>query len=358
MKNREEDRLFLRRAFPPTPAQCSEGLNTALYTIKEEKKGMGRPGKVLLVAAMLLLLAMASAVALARLGLVDFLGGYDQVALPDSAKAVLSDTEAKTYEVGPLLITLRETLYDGHIAYTTFAAAPKESGRGLIHVDEKNSPIPESEAERLQVDKGLTLLQGATQADVPLYLVTVNLTPANGPEEGEEMRDIVWGEDGEALLVNMRQIASSNGPATLRMQVEIHVLQVSPYAHEWRVEDTIKITKNEGETVKTYEPEGDGQLGGYTLHRVEARQTVAGVYLSLVLTAGEQVGESEAHSLYKYIEYRDVEGQQIPEGISLSGEINTDGWPSIVLEHMLGIGELPETMVIYYGADGSQVVMK
>lgn len=366
MNMRKMDDLNLKDAFAPMPDTCHAALMNAARSAKEEENVKRASFRMALIAAAIIVATMVAAFAATQLGLIDFFNNHYNIPLPDSAKTVLSATEQKTYTVGPLAITLRETLADGRIAYLTTQAKTYDGSKALIQMSngDISDHIPNSEATRLKVPENTTFLDAAIQANVPLYFVSSYLTIDGSYMGGEGMQDILWDTDGSAMLVNMLMTNPDTVPETLKGTLTLRVREIDPatssYAEgkDWKIEEEISIPVNGVTTEKTYAPSGEAQLAGFTVQSVKAEQTCAGIYLTATLTAGADTKKDDAQILYDFVEFKDAQGQIFPAGMSLSGSLNDVGWPTVIWDAMISADALPDAMQLVNGKDGSAVTLK
>ena len=358
---RNMDDLNLKDAFPPMPDKYRAALVKAARSAKEEKSVKRASFRVAMIAAAILVATMVVAFAASQLGLTDFFNNT----LPDSAKTVLSATEQKTYTVGPLAITLRETLADGRVAVVTTQAKPADGSNALVSGEDREV-IPESEAARLNVPKDTSFVDAAKQANIPLYTVSSYLTIDEDYRGDEEILAGVWAEDGSILLVDMLQTKPDTVPGTLKGTLTLRVRQIDPATSsyiegkDWPLEEEISIPINGVTAEKTYTPvsEAEALLAGFTVQSVKAEKTCAGVYLTATLIAGEGAVQEDAGILYKVAEFRDAQGQSFPEGMSLSGRLNDKKWPTVIWEAMISVDDLPDSLQMANVEDGSTVTLK
>lgn len=380
MNARNMDDLNLKDAFAPMPDPCHDALMNAARSVKEEKDMKRATFRVVLIVAAILAVTIAAALAATQLGLTDFFKNYYNVSLPDSAKTVLSLTEQKTYDLGPLAVTLRETLADGRIVYVTTQAKPANSANALIQATSGSLSdyIPSSEAARLKVPEHTSFLDAAKQANIPLYLVASYLTIDYGYMDGDEMQDTVWAEDGSALLVDMLQTNPGAIPETLTGILTLHVREIDlatgSYAQgkEWRIDEEISIPVKGVTAERTYTPAGEAQLAGVvgrtpegkellmglTVQSIKAEQTCAGIYLTTTLIANGDASREDVWMLYDAVGIRDAQGEPFPMGINLSGSLDDAGWPTVILKEMISAGALPDELQVVLGKDGGSATLK
>lgn len=367
MKTRPvSDDLNLRNALPQVPQDCYDALMNAARSVKEEEKMKRFSMRTALIAAALIVVTMAVAVAATQLGLNDLFKNSYNIALPETAQSVLSATEQKTYSVGPVAMTLRETLADGHLVYVTCQAQPEKEKTALV-MDQDSSldeAISDALAAYLNVEKGATFTQAAQQAGLSLYQASAYLTMDFDLLHGEEMMASVYGGDGSVLLVDMLQTKPGAVGDSVTGMLTMSAWEIDPATgermegKEWTTTEEITIPVNGATEEKTYAPEGDAQLLGFKLQSVRAEKTCAGVYLYATFQAPQGAEQETAYDLYQ-LEYMDEKGASFPGGISLSGGLDENAvWPTVILESMLNLDTLPESLTLVDPATGDAVTVK
>ncbi len=349
MNKRPEPELDLRKAFSPTPEACYGALMNAARSVKEEPSVRKISFRALVIAAAIIIATMAIALAAEQLGLINLFG--NDYGLPEAAQTVLKSTEQKDYAVGPLTITLRETLADGRLVYVTAQASSAGGANALISPasGDLSAYIPKTEAARLNLPGETSFLEAASQAKMPLYVADAYFEIDPALWEGEEMRAEVFGTDGSVLLVDMLQTDPQKVAETLTGTLTLHVREIDPASaafvpdRDWRVEEEISIPVGGVTAERIYLPEGTALLGGYTLKSVKAEQTDAGIYLSASLEAAADTPREDVYSLYDW-SFLDEKGNAFPAGINMSGSLNEEGWPAVTLHMMIGADALPGAM--------------
>ena len=112
MNRLERELQNLKDQFPPMPDACHQALMNAARSVKEEEKMKKFTMRTVLVTALILALTAAVALAAGQLGLKDLLGNHGTHALPSAAQEIMENSEKKTFHVGPVSVTLEETLAD------------------------------------------------------------------------------------------------------------------------------------------------------------------------------------------------------------------------------------------------------
>lgn len=177
---------------------------------------------------------------------------------------------------------------------------------------------------------------------------------------GEEMTEAVYGENGEVLCVFMAMTNPETLPEAVNAVLTVRVEECDPATGEplegkkWQSREEITIPVHGVTAEKHYTWEDAGRLEGCTLQAVTARQTCAGVYLTVTLTADESADQDR---LYDQLVFADENGVPFPGGISFTGKMDTECWPEMTMERMPGI-DLPETMKIMNRDTGSEILLK
>ena len=126
---RNENELNLRNAFPEMPESCYKALMDAAGSVQEEEKVKKFTIRTALIAAAIMILTVAVAMAATNmLGWSD-LFHHD---IPKTAQDILSATEQKTYQVGPVTFTVNELLTDGHMALCTSTSGMSDGSAAVI----------------------------------------------------------------------------------------------------------------------------------------------------------------------------------------------------------------------------------
>lgn len=363
---RNMDDLNLKDAFAPMPEPCHTALMDAARSVKEEKDMIRATLRVVLIATAFIVATMMVAFAATQLGLIDLFHNTYDVPLPESAQTVLSATEQKKYSVGPLNITLRETLADGHIACVTTQAKPSDGSFALIQMDNGSitDRIPDSQAVRLKVPSGTSFQDAARQANIPLYFISSYLTIDRRCMDDDQMQDIVWDADGSALLVDMLRTKPDAVSENLVGSLTLRVRQMDPATSsfvegkDWQMSENISIAVNGVTAERSYTPDGEALLAGYTVQSVKAVKTCAGAYLTVTLTAGAGASREDVWSFYEMVDFKNAQGQTFPQGMNLSAGLNKKGWPEVTLEIMVSIDTLPDAIQMTYKQDGSSITLK
>lgn len=355
MKMLENELQNLKEKFPDMPEACHQGLMDAARSVKEEEKMKKFTMRTVLVTALILALTAAVALAAGQLGLKDLLGDHGSYALPTAAQEIMENSEKKTFTLGPVSVTLEETLADGYLIYANTLVTAKEPSVLFTWGCDPTDYIYPELAAALGLEGRISYLDAAKQLKLPLYRISSWLEYDYQYQDGEEMSAEVYGENGEVLCVFMAQTDPEKMPeildGTLHIRVEQWDLDAgeSMTGKEWSREEKLSIPVQGVTAEKKYAWEGKGKLGEFTLTEVIAQKTCAGVYYTAVFKADDGANRDAAHALYNALNWMDMEGNAFPAGVSFSGEFDLEAWPRVTLGGMWGIDDLPDSMKLKIG---------
>ena len=364
MKTLERELQNLKEQFPPIPDTCHQALMDAARSVKEEETMKRFTMRTVLVTALILMLTVAAALAAGHLGLKDLLGDHGSHALPNAAQEILENSEKKTFTVGPLSVTLEETLADGYLVYANTLAKAKEPSVIFTWGCDPTDYIYPELAIALGLEERISYLDAAKTLKLPLYQVSSWLEYDAQYQDGEEMGAEVYGENGEVLCVFMAQTNPEKMPEVLEGVLHIRVEQwdlatgESMEGKEWQYEEKLSIPVQGVTAEKNYTWDGTGAIGDYTLQAMNAKQTCAGVYYTAVFKANESASQEAAYVLYDALEWKDAAGNAFPAGISFSGAFDLEKWPEVTLGGMWGIDTLPDEMTVTDRENGSAIELK
>lgn len=350
------DKLNLRSAFGPEPEDCHAALMAAARSVKEEKKTMRQGVRTLAMAAILVLCMTAVAFAAGQAGLREWLEQFMGVTPPQTAQQVLTATEKTTYEVGPLTMTVSETLADGRLAYLTVNAASKNNALVYDASGDPYDPVGTERANALNdpdIQAETPLALAAQKSGLPLYSVMAWLQLEEGLSDGTEMMDALCQEDGSVLLIDMLTTNPDMVGETLHVDIYLRVKQLDPVTMEtigdaWQTVEQRSLTVYGVTDTRDYQPQGDGALNdGVTIIGAKAELTCAGAYVTIQARLADDLTYSDAEGAgLLYTELLDGAGNAFPEGISLSGAVTLVESGLVQIEQMIGVDTLPESITI------------
>lgn len=361
---KHEQDLNLKQAFSPMPDECYHALMHTARSLKEEEPMKRAAFRTILIVVLIIIATTTMALAASRLGLMDLLKNQTSVALPQNAQNILAKTKQTTHEVGPLTITLQETLADGRLIYTNTQAKSADPALFFSMCCDAGDPIPEELAKFFSLSSELTYLEAAKVAHLPLYRVFSYLETDSSYLEGDEMMDAVFNDQGEMLLIDLLQTHPDRTPDTIQGTLVLRVQQIDPDSGEtmegkdWRMEKALEIPVQGMIAEKTYQAGETKALRNYTLQDIRAEQTCAGVYITASFRAEASVDPDDVHCLYDHLEIRDAAGNPYPRGVSFSGMVDRQSWPVVRLGWMLGVDQIPETMVLTETTNDTYIFLK
>lgn len=373
--NRNE--LNLRSAFPDMPQDCRDALLHAARSVKEEKKMKHFTAKTVLIAALIIIATMATALAAGQLfGWRQFFP-FD---MPDSAKEILDATPVKEYRVGPVTFTVQEMLTDGHIAMAAATVRMTDGSEAVMSPEVYDAIGANGEngrawAARVGLPPETCWIDAAHLLNRPFYRVDMYMEVPEEISGGEAMGDPMWDGDGNCVLYDMPSLNSEKAgdilPVKLRFIVtEYDAAHAEPPSMDWtaenweetckevkelkRWEDSFDVTLNVPAPVaeKTYFPASPFDFAnGLTLNSVTAEQTVAGAYVTGQFTLREGFSFEDAYS--DEIQFLDENGQEIRWGVACSGIIRYDELPRVDWGAMLNLDHLPDVLTVCFNSQES-----
>lgn len=361
---RDMNDLDLRGAFTPMPEECHRALMSAANSVKEEEPVKKASYRAVLIAAVIIVASMAVAFAAQQLGWVDFYQNYDGVPVPKAAEEILNATKPQSYQVGPMTFTYKQLLADGRIALSTADIVLTDGSEALytpdMEIGESMDALSDTVLKKYGLESGTTWLEAAKQLNLPLYGVRALIEVEGQYSAGWAMEDPMWNEDGSIVFFSMPATNPETAKGVLPVTMYMAVTKYDPATGEaldnWVQREESEIAVSAMLAEKSYQFEGEVTFGGLTLTGVRAEQYVTGVYVFTSFTVPEGMSEEAATDAAYNVELCDSEGNRLPGGISLSGELKTDAFPAIVLESMISAEELPDSITL--ADDTTKVVVK
>lgn len=329
-------------------------MNGAEKEIKVKKKlSFG-----LVLAIGLVLATVAVAIAATQLGWVDFFGTNYNVTVPTAAQDAMNATQPQVFQVGPMTFTYKQLLTDKRIAMSS-AEVHMTDGTEVLYADDSNfyeavDAISDTVLKKYNLKPGTTWVDAAKQLNLPLYGVRALVEVAPEYDKGEAMESTLWNEDGSIVYFNMPMLNKNALTDELPVTLYMAVHQYDPTTDEVKVNQwtdrkdiTLPVAPLLAE--KTYLPQGDAELQGMKLVGVHAEQYATGIYLTSTFTASEGMTAEEARDSLYELSVCDGEGNDLPDGINLSGGTFTDDLPTVELEIMTSIEKLPDALIVSDG---------
>ena len=354
---RDMENLNLRDSFKPTPDKCHDALMTAARSVKEEEPVRRITFRAVLIAACIILATTAIAIAATRkLGWVDFFeifyGSTDSV--PEEAQKIMNSTEEQTFILGPVSFTVQSLYTDGQEAWASTLITAADGSSALVCGDYSpesslgsNGENGEALARKLGLDPETTWLNAARQLNCPLYWAHANLHCREPYDIGGGMMDSLYDDQGRLVYFSMKELYTPDGcPDPLPMELWLQVNEFDPktgdmkeigYSHE----DILVPMSLPGDPV-TYHAKEDYTAFGLHLDSVSAKKTASGIYFYTDFTARDGMTEDEFLEVQLYPVWLDENGEEYPEGMNMSYEINMDHWPRVSITSQIAADSVPD----------------
>ena len=358
MTKQNNQDLPLRDAFPPMPADCYDALMRAARSAKEETNMKRFTAKTILIAAILAILTMAAALAAGEmLGWTDFFSQYgDQAIVPNAAREIMNETEPQRFELGALTFTLRQLMCDGRLAVSTTDIRTTDGSPALYCFDPYDTLGCNGEngrqlAARLGLPWETTYMDAAKQLKLPLYWCQATL---ECQDYAGGMGDPLWNDDNTMTLFDMAYLEMTEMPEKLDAELFLWVATVDSDNVEESAENALRTRVSISVPVhaeteeKTYLPAEPFSACGLTLQSVRAERTIAGAYLYADFTVEEGVDLWEVYT-GEHIRFLNENGQPFPIGMSLSGSLDEEHFPTVIVGDMIAVDELPAVFIVAVG---------
>lgn len=362
---REMNELNIRDIFRPMPEKCHQALMDAARSVKEEQPVKRVSYRALVIAAIIIVATMAVAIAVSRLGWLDYYQSNYNVSVPKAAQEALEATASKTYQVGPMTFTFNQLLCDGRIALSAAETRTTDGTEALYApssdyyeaVDAQNDAV----LKRYSLASGTTWMEAAIQLNLPLYGVRslIELDPALS---GNSMEDTLWNDDSSIVYFNMAPLTSRVAQGELDVELYMSVTLFDPKTEQeterWTTQEPVRIAISPMLNERLYAPEGNATIAGVTLTRLHAEQYITGWYLFADFTVPDGMGEEAALDKLHSIGICDESGLELPYGLSLSSGVNVDALPTATREITTSLETLPDTLVVTTANSEEKIVLK
>jgi hypothetical protein len=211
----------------------------------------------------------------------------------------------------------------------------------------------------------MNYMEAAQQTHLPLYFVTTFLDISEAQSAGVEMRDYLPDGAGGTMLVDMVMTNPDTITGSLEGTLTFIAFETDPETGEsiedrkWRTDEAVAIAVHGVIDEKTYTPYGNARAEGYTFDHVQAIRTSAGIYLITALTADPGTSRTAVYETgYTLAKYLDTQGHPFPIGISLSGSLYEEDWPTVTVETMISMASFPEELLTVYTKDGEPIRLR
>ena len=358
MKTNMDD-LNLQNAFPAMPETCHDALMRAARSVKEEKPVKRNLYRTVLVTALILAATMAVAAAAGTVfGWNDFFSTHhSDTTIPQGAQEILSATEERTFNLGPIACKLYQ-LYADH--YTALASAQITSSDDvLICMDScqldrigANGDNWIRQAERLGVSPDLTWVEAAKQLGRPLYSVRCILNAQAPYDGGGGMEDALYDADGNLSYFSMQMLGGDTSIRSLPVQMFLRAAEIDLATGEEKnvLTDRPAFDLAVAPVIDThtYELKEDYTVGGLKLTSVRGELTPGGLYLITEFAAQDGMTYADFCESQLIPVWYDAEGQRYGWGINDSyiSTVNEADWPKVTMLGMISVDKIPDTLVM------------
>ena len=367
---RDMENINLRDAFKLEPEGCHTALMNAARSAQAQPNRKRAPLRAAWIIAVILVAMIAAAFAAGGFGLVDWFGSHG-IELPQAAQDILSAAEPKTIVVGPIYFTVRDILADGRVSYLAVEVRTADGSPALLYMGngDPSDSIGYDLAAELDTEGIIartSYIDAAKLAGLPLYSVDAFLNPKNGVTANEEMMDSVHRADGSILLIDMLYTDPEELGDTLQADVILRAVEIDTDTLErkgvfWSAADARTIPIGGVTAEKTYAVSSSENLGGYfTVTKVTAEQTCAGVYVTVHATVS---GTLRLRTIWagKCFYLLDAQGNPFPPGISMIEECldgngsRFNGDPETIVTSlqyrlMITVETLPDSLIVSNGS--------
>lgn len=358
---RNLDNPNLRDALPGIPDECHDALMKAAFSVKEEEKVKKFTLRTALIAA--LIIAATAAVAIAAgniLGWNDFLKQYANVSVPKAALEAMHAPDGMKWQLGNMVFTVNELLNDGHHVYATTEVRTADGSMALMTGEPDDTvgaygKVTKALTDKLGIDPGMTWLEAARKLKLPLYNVRACLEmedPDDTADGGDGLEDPLWNEDGSVSYFSSHSLKTGNVGESVKVRLYLRAVRIDTETGKetdpdtgWKRTDAFDVKTQPVLEEKEYLPEKPVSFsGGYTLESISAKRYVTGAFLTMRFKAAPDADKEKAEQLY--LPLTDQDGKTFTDGMGLSDGIDTDAWPTVTVEKMIGCEALPKSITV------------
>ncbi len=338
-----------RKAYIP-PRELEKCVEAALDRLEDAPRIRRISPRAVALAAAVLLALCSAAYAAVHLGWYQYFAERWGVQIPQAAeKEMKADW---VWQVGPATVTCQQLITDGHIAMSSARVRLTDETSALLAYDTGiEETMDDASAERYGLEPGFTWRTAARQMNLSLYAARVLLEPDGEYDGGVSMEDAMWDESGAVVSFHMSLLKRNQAEKTLPCILYMWVCRFDPQTgkplEEWERSERVELPLTPLLAEKEYHPQESAALGPYTVQRVYAKLYATGAYVTLEVTdhSRQNAGNLDAIQCY------DEDGKTLPMGMNLSSEWNTDNRPTVTLEWMYSLNELPARLMLTDGVN-------
>ncbi len=358
----EKDDLDLRNAFGPVPEDVEKLVLQTASSVPSAPPQRRRHARTLvIVLALMLSVLLLAAAAASRTGWREFFQDFRYISMPNGVEAAMNVSKPLRFEVGPLTFTVNQLISDGKIAMASTQVTATDGSMVLCTGDAGpqdnrlgSNKSGRQMAARLNLAPETDWLTAAKATGMPLYEVRAILEPTS-VYSLEEMEDWLWDDKNNLAYFSMLYLTSTEGMTELPVSFLLRVAAIDPETGEviekWTDRPNVTIPISPKAEERVYVPAKETYINGYRLESVRAERYVTGVYLYTTLTAPDGIAKdsvSEAN-LYDLITFCQSDGTRYDDGISLTGAMNIDTLPTVIIESMISVNTLPKSLYLPLG---------
>ena len=350
---RDMENLNLQDAFKPTPDKCRDALMTAARSVKEEEPVKRATVRTILIAACIILATTAIAIAATNsFGWKDFFEIFygETDAIPEEAQKIMDSAEEQVYVLGPVTFRVQSLFADEHKIMVTTQITATGGNLALFSMDISEDDRLNSNGENgtelaklLGVNPDSTWMAAAKQLDCPLYRVSIDMIfKEDYPFDG--MEDTLYDNEGHIVYFNMWE-TSQHLKVSVPAKIVLHYWEIDPETggeiSEQRIEADLTIPVSVVTETADYQIKDDYIAFGLHLDSVCAKRNASGVYLYADFTAQDDMTEDDFMEYQVFPVWLHENGEEYPEGMSMSWGFETDQWPHISATSHITIDHIP-----------------
>ena len=159
--------------------------------------------------------------------------------------------------------------------------------------------------------------------------------------------DSLYDDQGRLVYFSMKEIYTPDGcPDPLPMEIWLQVYEIDPETGDVKdiadSQEDILVPMSLSADAVTYHVQEDYTAFGLHLDSVRAEKTASGMYIYMDFTARDGMTEDEFLEYQLYPVWLDENGEEYPEGMNMSYEINMDHWPRVSITSQIAADSVPD----------------
>ncbi len=358
------DKLDLRPAFREEPEKCHQALLAAVRSVKEEEKNVKHLNfRPLLIAAIIIVSMLSVAFAASEIfGLSDYFQKFD-ISLTQQQQEAFKPDKETAWQLGPMTFTLQERVADPYYAYISTKVDMIDGSQVLtcMFPDDRLTDAQRTalNLEKIERDYGdgivttqPTFMEAAQQTGLPLYSVRAIMEVAEEINGGEGMEHILHTNTG-CVYINQHSLQQMDGRSKLDVQIFLRVSKIDPVTGEdidkWSTREPYTLPVSKLVAEGHYVPETPLVSRDMTLSEIRTELYETGMYVYRMYQMAANMPLDIDYPIWDVTEetpLQSVDGVPFMRGISLSGQQDTDGWPTVTVTEMLNVTSLPKVILV------------